>query len=230
MIRIFLLKTNSLSEPNFNSAIRILSVRDRDLANVINRFGNPPQWKREPGFATLIQIILEQQVSSASAKATFVKLSAALTNLTAEGGQPQAPPFQGGERLTPETFLTLDDVQLKAIGFSRQKTRYGRELARAIINGQLDLKSLEKLDDLTIRKKLTQIKGIGDWTVDMYLMMALQRQDVFPSKDLAVAIAIKEIKNLTERPKSTQLESIAEIWQPYRAIATKILWHYYLNR
>lgn len=201
-----------MNEANFNSAIRILSVRDRDLAYVINRFGNPPQWKREPSFATLIQIILEQQVSSASAKATFKKLIAAITNLT------------------PETFLTLDDIQLKAIGFSRQKTRYGRELARAIIDGQLDLKSLEKLDDLAIRKKLTQIKGIGDWTVDMYLMMALQRQDVFPSKDLAVAIAIKEIKNLSERPKSTQLESIAEIWQPYRAIATKILWHYYLNR
>jgi DNA-3-methyladenine glycosylase II len=201
-----------LNEPNFDSAIRILSVRDRDLADVIARFGNPPQWKREPGFATLIQIILEQQVSSASAKATFIKLSAAISNLT------------------PESFLTLDDVQLKAIGFSRQKNRYGRELARAIVDGQLDLNSLEKLDDLAIRKKLTQIKGIGDWTVDMYLMMALQRQDVFPSKDLAVAIAVKEIKNLSERPKTTQLESIAEVWQPYRAIATKILWHYYLNR
>ncbi len=201
-----------MNEPNFDSAIRILSVRDRDLADVIARFGNPPQWKREPGFATLIQIILEQQVSSASAKATFIKLSAAISNLT------------------PESFLTLDDVQLKAIGFSRQKNRYGRELARAIVDGQLDLNSLEKLDDLAIRKKLTQIKGIGDWTVDMYLMMALQRQDVFPSKDLAVAIAVKEIKNLSERPKTTQLESIAEVWQPYRAIATKILWHYYLNR
>ena len=201
-----------MNEANFNSAIRILSVRDRDLAHIINRFGNPPQWKREPGFATLIQIILEQQVSSASAKATYKKLVAAITNLS------------------PETFLTLDDTRLKAFGFSRQKTRYGRELARAIIDGQLNLTSLEKLDDLAIRKKLIQIKGIGDWTVDMYLMMALQRQDVFPSKDLAVAIAIKEIKNLTERPKASQLESIAEVWQPYRAIATKILWHYYLNR
>lgn len=201
-----------MSKSDFNSAIRILSDRDRDLALIIERFGNPPQWKREPGFTTLIQIILEQQVSSASAKATFKKLVAAVTNLT------------------PESFLTLDDTQLKAIGFSRQKTRYGRELAHAIVEKNLNLKSLEKLDDLTIRKQLTQIKGIGDWTVDMYLMMALQRQDVFPSKDLAVAIAIKEIKNLSERPKAKQLESIAKIWQPYRAIATKILWHYYLNR
>ena len=219
-----------MNESNLNSAIRILSVRDRDLAQIITKFGNPPQWKREPGFATLIQIILEQQVSTASAKATFKKLIAAITNLTAEGSQPQATQGFGGERLTPQSFLTLDDIQLKAIGFSRQKIRYSRELARAITNGQLDLKSLEKLDDLAIRKKLTQIKGIGDWTADMYLMMALQRQDIFPSKDLAVAIAVKEIKNLSERPKPSQLESIAEIWQPYRAIATKMLWHYYLNR
>ena len=219
-----------MNESNLNSAIRILSVRDRDLAQIITKFGNPPQWKREPGFATLIQIILEQQVSTASAKATFKKLIAAITNLTAEGSQPQATQGFGGERLTPQSFLTLDDIQLKAIGFSRQKIRYSRELARAITNGQLDLKSLEKLDDLAIRKKLTQIKGIGDWTADMYLMMALQRQDIFPSKDLAVAVAVKEIKNLTERPKPFELESIAEIWQPYRAIATKILWHYYLNR
>lgn len=201
-----------MNETNFNSAIRILSVRDRDLALIVEKFGIPPQWKREPGFATLVQIILEQQVSLSSAKATYKKLVAALTDLT------------------PESFLTLDDVQLKAIGFSRQKIRYGRELARAIIDGQLDLNGLEELDDITVRKELTKIKGIGDWTADMYLMMALQRQDIFPSKDLAVAVAIKEIKNLAERPKPSQLEAIAKIWQPYRAIATKILWHYYLNR
>lgn len=201
-----------MNETNFNSAIRILSVRDRDLALIVEKFGIPPQWKREPGFATLVQIILEQQVSLSSAKATYKKLVAAITNLT------------------PESFLTLDDVQLKAIGFSRQKIRYGRELARAIIDGQLDLNGLEELDDITVRKELTKIKGIGDWTADMYLMMALQRQDIFPSKDLAVAVAIKEIKNLAERPKPSQLEAIAKIWQPYRAIATKILWHYYLNR
>lgn len=201
-----------MSKSDFNSAIRILSVRDRDLALIVEKFGIPPQWKREPGFATLVQIILEQQVSLSSAKATFKKLVAAITNLT------------------PESFLTLDDASLKEIGFSRQKTRYGRELSHAIVKGQLDLNSLEELDDITVRKELTKIKGIGDWTADMYLMMALQHQDIFPSKDLAVAVAVKEIKNLTERPQANQLEAIAEIWRPYRAVATKILWHYYLNR
>ena len=103
-------------------------------------------------------------------------------------------------------------------------------MSQSIISNKLDLNSLEKLDDVIIRNKLKQIKGIGDWTVDMYLMMALQRPDIFPSKDLAVAIAVKEIKQLPTRPQSKQLELIAETWQPYRAIATTILWHYYLNR
>ena len=196
----------------FIANIQKLIQRDRDLAKIVEAYGYPPQWKRDPGFATLIQIILEQQVSLASAKAAFERLK----NFVGE--------------LTPDSFLALDDIELKAIGFSRQKTRYGRELSQAIADRTLDLASLHELDDLTIRKKLTAIKGIGDWTVDMYLMMALQRLDVFPSKDLAVAIAVKEIKNLTTRPKAAELESITQSWQPYRAVATQILWHYYLNR
>ena len=197
---------------SFDKGIKELSDRDRNLAEVIDRYGYPDRWQREPGFATLIRIILEQQVSYASAKATFKRLNYAVENLT------------------PESFLTLDDDRLKAIGFSRQKTKYGRGLAQSVIDGTLDLASLTKLDDAEIRKELTKIKGIGDWTVDIYLMMALQRQDVFPSKDLAVAIAVKELKNLPTRPTASELESIARSWQPYRAIATKILWHYYLNR
>ena len=192
-------------------AINSLTERDSDLATVIDRFGYPPTWKREPGFSTLIRIILEQQVSLASAQATFNRLCTLISPVT------------------PESFLNLKDMQLKGIGISRQKISYGRELSQAIINGQLDLNGLEKLDDLTIRNRLKKIKGIGDWTVDMYLMMALQRQDVFPSRDLAVAIAVQEIKHLPTRPQPTELEAIALVWRPYRAIATKILWHYYLN-
>jgi DNA-3-methyladenine glycosylase II len=196
----------------FITIIQKLTKRDRDLAQIISKLGYPPQWQRKPGFATLIQIILEQQVSLASALATFNRLNLAVTTLT------------------PATFLSLDDLQLKEIGFSRQKTRYGRELAQAIMEQMLNLDKLANLDDLSIRKQLTAIKGIGDWSVDMYLMMALQRLDIFPSKDLAVAIAIKEIKNLPSHPSTTALELIAQPWQPYRAIATQILWHYYLNR
>jgi DNA-3-methyladenine glycosylase II len=201
-----------MEQTAFIAIIQKLTQRDRDLAQIITKYGYPPQWQRKPGFPTLIQIILEQQVSLASALATFNRLNLAVTTLT------------------PATFLSLDDLQLKAIGFSRQKTLYCRELAQAIMEQVLDLDKLANLDDLSIRKQLTTIKGIGDWTVDMYLMMALQRLDIFPSKDLAVAIAIKEIKSLPSRPTTTALELIAQPWQPYRAIATQILWHYYLNR
>ena len=203
---------HQLESDSFIEGIKELSDRDRALAEVIDRYGYPDRWQREPGFATLIRIILEQQVSYASAKATFKRLNDAV------------------EDLTPESFLTLDDDRLKAIGFSRQKTKYGRGLAQSVLDGTLDLAHLTTLHDAEIRKELTKIKGIGDWTVDIYLMMALQRQDVFPSKDLAVAIAVKEIKNLPARPTVSELESIARSWQPYKAIATKILWHYYLNR
>ena len=200
-----------MNQTSFVTAVEKLIDRDRDLARIIKDLGHPPQWQRKPGFSCLIRIILEQQVSLSSAKAAFERLVNTV------------------EELTPESFLSLDDAELKTVGFSRQKTRYGRELARTIVEKRLDLKSLEQLDDDAIRQKLTSIKGIGDWTVDMYLMMALQRQDVFPSKDLAVAVAVKEIKNLTTRPQKQELEEIAISWQPYRAIATQILWHYYLN-
>jgi DNA-3-methyladenine glycosylase II len=204
--------SKSDSSHSFMQGIDELTKRDRDLANIIANYGYPPQWQREPGFSTLIRIILEQQVSYASAQAAFQRLNQAVENLS------------------PASFLLLDDLKLKAIGFSRQKTNYGRILAQAIIDRTLDLASLEQLPDSEVRQKLTAIKGIGNWTVDIYLMMALQRQDVFPSRDLAVAIAVKEIKDLPARPSVAELEIITETWKPYRAIATKILWHYYLNR
>ncbi len=131
--------------------------------------------------------------------------------------------------LTPENFLTLDDLQLKGIGFSRQKMLYCRELANAIANNQLDLSHLETMDETAIRTKLKLIKGIGDWTVDIYLLMALQRPDVFPKGDLGVIIAVQKLKKLTTRPTPVEIEAIAQQWRPWRAVATRILWHYYLN-
>ncbi len=196
----------------FAEAISILVERDSDLARVVTRYGEPTPWEREPGFASLVRIILGQQVSMASAQATFERLE----NLIQE--------------VNPQKLLQLTDQELKSVGFSRQKTLYARELATAVVSKQLDLPQLEQLDDLAIRQKLVKIKGIGDWTVDMYLMTVLKRLDVFPSKDLAVAIAVKEIKQLDTRPKPQELEEIALAWQPYRAVATTILWHYYLNR
>lgn len=204
--------TQSLTEPSFTFGLQQLVDRDCDLANIIKILGNPPRWQREPGFSSLIRLILEQQVSLAAAKAVFNRLT-------------QAVNF-----LTPENFLTLDDEQLRSIGFSRQKTSYGRALADAITSGKLNLEQIAQLDNATIRTQLTQIKGIGNWTVDNYLLMALQRQDVFPTGDLAIAIAVQKIKRLPTRPLPQELNVIAENWRPWRSIAASILWHYYLNQ
>lgn len=184
--------------------------KDKDLAVIYKRFGEPPLWKREPGFATLIQIILEQQVSLASAKATYDKLAHHI-------------------EVTPENFLTLDDATLKSLFFSRQKTRYGRALAQAIIDG-FDLEHLHTKSDGEIRTELIKLPGIGNWTIDIYLLMALNRPDILPVGDLALRIAVKEVKGLSQNPTEGELIKLAKPWQPYRSYATKLLWHYYLAR
>lgn len=200
-----------LTDTEFLNGLKQLAQSDRDLAKILETLGNPPRWKREPGFPTLLQIILEQQVSLAAARAVYQRLCKLV--------QP----------LNPENFLVLDEIQLKTIGFSRQKISYGRALSEAIINHQINLDWLAEQEETMIRTQLKQIKGIGDWTIDNYLLMALQRLDVFPKGDLAIAIAVQKIKNLPTRPTPMQLELIAEAWKPWRAIATQILWHYYLN-
>jgi DNA-3-methyladenine glycosylase II len=188
-----------------------LTARDADLAAIVTRFGYPPLWAREASFATLVHIILEQQVSLASAKAAFDRLRAALGHVE------------------PQRLLTLDDEALKAIGFSRQKTLYARLLAQAILDGQLDLARLARLPDDEVRVALKQLKGIGDWTVDIYLLMALRRPDAWPKGDLGLAVAAQEIKGLAARPAPSQLETLGEAWRPWRAVAARLLWHHYLS-
>jgi len=200
-----------LTEGTLAHGLNVLCDRDPDLAQIHTRLGPPPMWAREPGFPTLIHIILEQQVSLASAQAAYDRLLAAA-----------AP-------LTPARFLEFDDPTLKAIGFSRQKTGYGRELARAILDGRLDLGGLETSDDASARSQLIQIKGIGPWTADIYLLMALRRPDVWPSGDLALANAAQRVKRLASRPTPEELDSLGADWRPWRAVAARLLWHYYLS-
>lgn len=192
-------------------ATRTLAARDPDLAVVVATYGPPPLWAREPGFHTLIHIILEQQVSLASARAAYHRL------VSATG------------KLVPERFLALCDGELKTIGFSRQKTTYGRALAEAIREGRLDLAGLETLDDAEVKTRLTAIKGIGSWTADIYLLMGLQRPDTWPSGDLALAVAVQRVKRLRKRPTPERLQKVGETWRPWRAVAARILWHYYLS-
>ena len=184
---------------------------DPDLARIYAQLGAPPLWGREPGFPTLVHIILEQQVSLASARAAFNKLLSAA-----------AP-------LTPQRFLEFDDAELKQIGFSRQKTGYSRGLARNILEGRLNLDELMSWDDDEVRQTLRRIKGIGHWSADIYLLMALRRPDVWPSGDLALATAVKKVKHLEAVPSQEQLENISLPWRPWRAVAARMFWHFYLS-
>lgn len=203
--------TEKLSTTRLQDGLAFLSSLDPDLAEVVTEYGPPPLWAREPGFPTLLHIILEQQVSLASAKAAFNKL------VEASGG------------LTPARFLEFSDTELKLIGFSRQKTKYGRELAKAINSGEFDLQNLEQLNDRDARQELIKIKGIGPWTADIYLLMALLRPDVWPIGDLALAKALQNLKNLPEIPTAEQQLSISNPWKPWRAVAARIVWHFYLS-
>ena len=200
-----------LDEEKLAAACQKLSKTDDDLAFIFRRFGEPPLWAREPGFATLVHIILEQQVSLASAKSAFDKL------------------VKSVEILTPASFLTLNDAELKTVGFSRQKTVYARVLAEAILNEKIDLKALETLPDEKVKVELKKLKGIGDWTSDIYLLMALRRADVMPKGDLALHVAWQKLKNLESRPTADEFLLIAEKWKPLRAVAARLLWHFYLN-
>ena len=201
-----------LNEANLSTAADKLGQVDANLKSVVDRFGLPPLWARDPGFPTLIHIILEQQVSLASAQACFDKLNTVLVELT------------------PESFLTLDDAALLRIGYSRQKTRYSRILAQAIQTGSLDIDVLIHHTDQEVFSKLTALTGIGPWTANIYLLMALGRPDIWPGGDLALEVALQNLLGLDHRPRGEEFQELAEAWRPHRAVAARILWHYYLSR
>ncbi len=205
-------KSVRLTPTVFADGLGELAHRDRDLAAVLAAIGAPPMWARRPGFGTLLHIILEQQVSLASAQAAYDKLLAL------------------GRPLTPERFLTYDAAELRATGFSRQKARYGRELAMALRAGSLKLHRISRLDDDQVRTALVNVKGIGPWTAEIYLLMVLRRADAWPVGDLALALAIQSVKKLASVPKPAELEFLGATWRPWRAVATRILWHHYLTQ
>jgi DNA-3-methyladenine glycosylase II len=202
----------SLTEEVLSQGVRVLCRRDPDLRRVVKQFGPPPLWAREPGFSTLIHIILEQQVSLASARAAHNRL------------------IELARPLTPRRFLRFDDATLKTCGFSRQKTAYCRHLAESIMERSLDLEALASLDDDAVKSELEKIKGIGRWTSDIYLLMVLRRPDIWPRGDLALAAAAHEVKQLERRPTQDDLDSLSLAWKPWRAVAARILWHHYLSR
>ena len=204
--------TNLLDERAFATAVDELARRDKDLAGVVMTYGQPPLWVREPGFPSLIYIILEQQVSLASARALYQRLQEAVK------------PF------TPARFLKLTEGEMRRLGFSRQKAHYTRLLAEAIQRKQFALHKLHELEDELAREQLTALKGIGNWTADIYLLSALRRPDIWPTGDLALATAVQEVKRLRKRPSPEKLEIMSTPWRPWRAVAARLFWHAYLSK
>lgn len=196
---------------NFHSICDELAENDSHLKEILNVYGYPPMWTRENSFETFVHIILEQQVSLASALAALQKLKEKV------------------HQITPEKILDLTDEEMRACFVSRQKTAYIRGLAQAVINGDVDLLQLEKMTNEEIRSQLIHLKGVGNWTIDVYLMFALQRTDLFPVGDLAAVNALKRLKKLEPSTTREEMLVISENWKPFRTVASMMLWHYYLS-
>jgi DNA-3-methyladenine glycosylase II len=203
--------SNKFTRSNYHSICDELAAADADLDGIIKAYGYPPLWSRPNTFETLVHIILEQQVSLASALSALNKLKESI------------------QEITPARILLLTDDEMRSCYCSRQKTTYIRYLAEALLSGQLKLDELEQQPDEIVRAKLTALKGIGNWTADVYLMFVLQHADVFPIGDLAAVNALKKIKRLPFNAGKDELRAVTAAWQPYRTIATMLLWHFYLS-
>jgi DNA-3-methyladenine glycosylase II len=204
------MNSKPLTLRSLKSHSRSLSDRCPQLAVVYRNYGPPPLWDRPAGFSTLLQIILEQQVSLASAKACYDKLSRRV------------------EEVTPANILASSDAELKVDGFSRQKASYARHLAEAVLEERIDFEGLRELDDADVKTELIKLKGVGEWTSDIYLLMAMLRPDVMPKGDVALHTAWHKLSG-EPRPSSDEFLVIAERWKPFRSVAARLLWHFYLS-
>ena len=203
--------TLQLTTETLAEGVAELARRDPHLAAVVARHGAPPLWDRPPGFQTLVQIILEQQVSLASGRAAYGRLE------------------KVAGTVNPEQIVELDDAALQSAGLTRQKASYIRGLAQAIVAGDFDPGTLADLDDEGARASLTALRGVGSWTADIYLLMALGRADIWPAGDLALVAAIREVKRMRSLPSVDRVARITRGWSPWRAVAARVLWHHYLS-
>lgn len=189
--------------------IKQLINLDQMFNDILEFYGPPPNWTRPLGFETLSRIILEQQVSLASAYAHYQKLKGYITEFT------------------PNNIVVLSDNEMKTNQISQQKASYLKALSASILEGELDLVSLIGKSDNEVRQKLTSIKGIGNWTTDIYLMFCLQSKDIFPLGDIAIINTVKELKHVNTQ---NEIAILSKQWKPLRSLASYFLWHYYLKK
>lgn len=207
------MRPTTLDRTSLLTGVRELAARDRDLARIVDEFGPPPLWARPRGFPTLVRIILEQQVSLASAAALYARLELH---------------FDGA--VTPARVAARGEPALLALGFTRQKARYVAGLARQLQDGAVSLERIARLPDADAGLSLVRIPGIGPWTAGVYLLMALRRPDVWPPGDLGLHKSMAEVRGLNAVPTSDEAAAFAARWSPWRAVAARLLWHSYLSR
>lgn len=201
----------ALTQATLAAGVAALARRDRDFAALAARNGLPPMWARRPGFPTLVHIVLEQQVSIAAARTLFRRVREQL----------------GG--MTPERVADRGIDGLFRLGLTRQKASYCHALAHAVLDGSLSLSRVARAEDAEGRATLLALRGIGPWSADIYYLMALRRPDVWPVGDLALAVALQEVKRLRRRPDAGRQHEMSEAWAPWRSVAARLLWHYYLT-
>ncbi len=202
-------RTIPLDAVRLEAGLRALAERDAELAGAVARLGLPEPRIRPPGFATLLNIVVAQQVSTKAARAIFGRLEALLGEVTAA------------------RLLVRTDEELRGCGLSGRKVAYARGLAEAVASGRLDLEALSQAPDDEVAAAITALKGFGRWSADVYLLFALGRADTWPMGDLAVRLALMRLKGWTERPDDRAMERQGEAWRPYRGCAAIFLWHYY---
>lgn len=203
----------TLTHQTLQRAVAELAARDARLARIVENHGPPPLWARPPGFPTVVRIILEQQVSLASAAALFARFERHCDG-----------------PVTATRVADAGEPGLLSIGFTRQKARYVVGLAQQIERGAVSLERIARLPDADARDALMQIPGIGPWTAGVYLLMALRRPDVWPPGDLGLHKSMAEVRGLATTPTSEQAATYAKRWRPWRAVAARLLWHAYLAR
>jgi len=201
-------KSGRLTNNILSAAAQELAARDPHLASIYERHGPPPMWARRPGFPTLLRIVLEQQVSLVSARAMFERLKSNIEPFTAAG------------------FIEAGEASLRSLGVTRQKSHYCVQVAQAFTNGHLD--KIVRMNDEDAHARLVSIKGVGPWTANIYLLMVLRRPDIWPDGDVALATAAGRIRKMNSRPTFPELAEIAEAWRPFRSVAARMLWQYYL--
>jgi DNA-3-methyladenine glycosylase II len=202
-----------LNRASLLAGVHELAARDKYLARILDEYGPPPLWSRPRGFPTLVRIILEQQVSLASAAALYAKMG-----------------LHFGGDITPSRVLDGGEPALLSLGFTRQKARYVVGLAAQLHCGAMSLERIARMSDADAGATLVQIPGIGPWTAGVYLLMALRRPDVWPPGDLGLHKSMAEVHGLRATPTSDEAAAFALCWRPWRAVAARLLWHSYLSR